>query len=327
MIQATWRQHRAEALWAALLLVGLMAFLYVAAAPMFSAYQQVQQGTSVARCVQSHSASLNPVCDVLTGQFRGNFGPESFLLLTLAILPALAGMFLGAPLVAREVERGTYQFAWTQGKTRARWTLIQLFILIVGVIVMFGIFSLYISWWRGPLDLVSGDRFSTGFDLEGVAPVAYALFALALGVAAGALIRKTLPAMALTFVGFVALRGVIEFLWRPNYMTPVTRISDLAQGNPNPYNGDWVLNNDFSYVDRAGHHIPAATAAATCSGYAKGTSLDFASCLQAHGIKLLNEYQPAGRFWLFQGLESAVFLILAIFLFVLAAWWVIKRIA
>jgi hypothetical protein len=327
MIWVTWRHHRAEALWAALLLVGLMALLYVAATPMFTAYRQVQQGTSVAQCVANHSASLNPVCDVLTGQFRGNFGPASFLLLTLAILPALAGMFLGAPLVAREVERGTHQFAWTQGKTRARWILTQLIALIIGVILLFGMFSLYISWWRGPLDLVNGDRFSTGFDLEGVAPVAYALFALALGAATGALIRKTLPAMALTFVGFVALRGVIEFLWRPNFMAPVTRISDLSQGNPTPYNGDWVLNNDFSYIDGAGHHISDATAVATCTGYAKGTSLDFASCLQAHGIKLLNEYQPAGRFWLVQGLESGIFFALAILLFALAAWWVIKRIA
>lgn len=110
-------------------------------------------------------------------------------------------------------------------------------------------------------------------------------------------------------------------------MDPVARISDLTQGAPNPYNGGWVLNNDCSYIDRAGHHIADTIADATCSEYAKGTSLGFASCLKAQGMKLLNEYQPASRFWLFQGVESSIFFALAIHLFTLAALWVNKRVA
>jgi hypothetical protein len=236
-------------------------------------------------------------------------------------------MFLGAPLIAREVERGTYRLAWSQGVTRLRWMSVQVGALVVGTTLLFGAFSLLIMWWRGPLDHVNGDRFATGFDLEGIAPVAYALFALALGIAAGVLLRKTVPAMAVTLGGFAVLRGVVEFALRPQYLPPVARITDLTQSNSDAYNGDWVFNNGFSYIDRHGHPITSAQVASLCSGTFKGPTLDFASCLHEQGIQLLNHYQPAGRFWLFQGIESTIFLTLALALLVLAIWWVRARIA
>ena len=73
-------------------------------------------------------------------------------------LPAVLGMFWGAPLVARELESGTFRLAWTQGRSRMRWL---------------------------------GANF-------GIVPLGYAAFALALGITAGVVIRRTLPAMAAT---------------------------------------------------------------------------------------------------------------------------------
>ncbi|HEV2239090.1 MAG TPA: ABC transporter permease subunit, partial [Ktedonobacterales bacterium] len=220
----------------AVLLALLAALLVITSRDMFGAYQQAQQGTSVAICARTHSQG--PICDALTGTFRGQFGGASFLLLTLTVLPALAGMFFGAPLVAREMERSTYRLAWTQGVTRQRWMLAKVATVMVGTLLLAATLSLLLMWWRGPLDQVAGDRFATGFDLEGGAPVAYALFAVALGIAAGALARRTVPAMAMAFVGFVMVRGVVEFALRPRYVPPVARISDPTQGNPTPYNGD-----------------------------------------------------------------------------------------
>src|SRR5262249_39924083 len=156
-------------------------------------------GTSVAICARTQSQ--DPVCDALTSDFRNQFGSASILLLGLTILPALAGMFLGAPLVAREVERGAHRLAWTQGISRPRWMLTQVGALVIGTAVLFGAFSVLLMWWRAPLDQVAGDRFANGFDLEGAVPVAYALFALALGMAAGVLVRRTVPAMAAAFMG------------------------------------------------------------------------------------------------------------------------------
>ncbi len=192
---------------------------------------------------------------------------------------------------------------------------------------MFGAFSLLLTWWRGPLDAVSGSRFSYGFDLEGAVPVGYGLFALALGIAAGTVMQRTLAAMATTLAGFVALRGVIEFALRPHYLSPVELITDPGQGNPRAYNGDWVLNDGFTYLDRQGHAISSADAVNLCTGSAKGATADFNICLHDHGVRLLNLYQPVERFWLFQGIESVIFLALAVALLGLAVWWVRTRIS
>jgi hypothetical protein len=208
-----------------------------------------------------------------------------------------------------------------------RWLLTKIGALLLIAIVLFGALSLLLGWWRGPLDHVSGDQFLYGFDLEGLTPVAYALFALALGIATGALVRRTLPAMALTLGGFVALRGVVEFALRPQYLPPVACITDPGQGNPTPYNGDWVLNNGFSYLDRQGHHIARVDTLQACTGLAKGGATDFNTCLHDQGIRLLNLYQPAGRFWLFQGIESAIFIVLTLALLALAIWWVRVRLS
>jgi hypothetical protein len=325
MTWVTWRQHRAEVVWALLLLLVLAAFLLLGSRAMFAAYEQVQHGTSVSACARSHSQ--DPICDALTGDFRSQFGAASVLLLGLTILPALAGMFVGAPLVARELERGTFRLAWTQGVTRSRWMLVKVSILLAGTVVLFGAFSVLLMWWRGPLDQVVGDRFADGFDLEGAAPVAYALFALALGILSGVLLHRVVPAMAATFAGFVVVRGVAEFVLRPQYLPPVARVSDPTQGNPTPYNGDWVFNNGFSYVDHAGHAVSSAQVASLCSDTAKGTYAGFTSCLHDHGIQFLNLYQPADRFWLFQGIESGLFLVLALALVVLALAWLRLRFA
>ncbi len=322
MIWLTWRQHRGEMVWAVFLLALWAALLYLSSRAMFTSYTQAQHGMSVAVCARTHSQ--DPVCDALTGEFRNQFGGASILLLGLTVLPGLAGMFFGAPLLAREIERATSRLVWTQGITRLRWLMVKLGALVLGTAALFAACALLLTWWRGPLDQVGGERFAYGFDLEGIAPVAYAIFALALGVAAGALLRRTLPAMAVTLGGFVALRGVIEFALRPRFVAPITRVTDPGQSNPAAYNGDWVLNNGFAYLDRQGHTISSADAVQLCSSVAKGGAFNFNACLQ-QGIRLLNLYQPADRFWLFQGIESVIFLGLAAVLLALAVWWVMTR--
>ncbi len=86
-----------------------------------------------------------------------------------------------------------------------------------------------------------------------------------------------------------------------------------------------MLNNGFAYLDRQGHTISSADAVNLCSSVAKGGAFNFNACLQQQGIRLLNLYQPADRFWLFQGIESTIFLGLAAVLLALAVWWVMTR--
>ena len=172
----------------------------------------------------------------------------------------------------------------------------------------------------------TGLRFSQGaFDVQGIVPIGYSLFAVALGTAAGAVMRKTLPAMGVTLAGFVALRaGILQFA-RPHYVAPLTRTYSAIIGSeqPSPLTGDWVLKS--GYVDRAGHFSSGLSI--NLNG-CKGSNLQCAqSYLAAHGIRGFDLYQPAGRFWLFQGIETAIFVGVAVALLAVTVVWVRRRLS
>src|SRR5260370_972744 len=136
----------------------------------------------------------------------------------LNVAPAGLGVFVGAPLVARELEQGTHRFMWVQHITRMRWLAIKLIVPFGCCLLIYALLTAVVSWWREPFDQLGGFLAPSAFDLEGSVPLAYAFFALALGAAAGALIGRTLPAMITTAAGFLALRLPLAFLVRPHSM-------------------------------------------------------------------------------------------------------------
>ena len=86
------------------------------------------------------------------------------------------------------------------------------------------------------------------FDVQGLAPIGYAVFALSLGTLAGLVFRRTIPAMALTLFVFVGVRILIAQV-RPHFMTAVTGSAlDVKQGS-------WLVSANY-YTDAQGHHVP-----------------------------------------------------------------------
>jgi hypothetical protein len=189
----------------------------------------------------------------------------------------------------------------------------------------------------GRLDQATGQRFPWPlFDLEGPAPVGYALFALALGVFAGALTRKTQTAMAITLAGFLAARLPVSLLARPRFLAPLERTFPVAGTTaPNQLSGDWILRAgvyDAQGTLRSGGTSGAAfgdSAQAVC-----GTPPDvppdplLEQCLANYGPGAYNQevFQPADRFWLFQTIETALFIAVAVLLLLAAIHWVRRRI-
>ena len=106
------------------------------------------------------------------------------------VVPGVIGVFWGAPLVARELETGTYRLAWTQSVTRARWIAVKLGVVGLASMAAAGLLSLMVTWWSSPIDRVNMTLY-TSFDQRGIVPIGYAAFAFALGVLAGVLIRRT----------------------------------------------------------------------------------------------------------------------------------------
>jgi hypothetical protein len=167
----------------------------------------------------------------------GNFTTQHHFLQSVSLLvliaPALVGMFWGAPLVAREFENNSYRLVWTQSVSRLRWLTAKLGIGALATIVSVGLLSLMTTWWFSPIDAFRNSSLTPStFDRRDLVPVAYALFAFALGATAGLLIRRTLPAMVVTLFGFIGLRYVVEDFLRPHYLTPLTTSTFFNPLNP-----------------------------------------------------------------------------------------------
>ncbi|MFD6068020.1 MULTISPECIES: ABC transporter permease [Amycolatopsis] len=130
----------------------------------------------------------------------------------LQVVPVAIGVFWGAPLVAAEFERGTTKLAWTQSISRFHWLGVKLGLLAVLATLGGLAFGAMMQRWVAVFPTDRGDTaFTSRFDnpvlfaMTGVAPGAWWLFGFVLGTAAGALIRKTLPAIAVTIAVSVGL--------------------------------------------------------------------------------------------------------------------------
>jgi hypothetical protein len=146
-------------------------------------------------------------------------------------------MFWGAPLVARELESGTFRLAWTQGRSRLRWLGAKLAVVGFTTLTVQGLLSLMMTWWWSPAGRANPNRFSPAlFGTFGVAPIGYAAFALAMGIAAGIVFRRTLPAMAATLAVFTGVRLAVTYWARPHFAPPVHLVLTISP------NGDIGLN-------------------------------------------------------------------------------------
>ncbi len=199
MAWVTWRQHRHQLLIGLALIVGLALAALVTGLPMRTAYQR----EALSSCLPPTARSG---CDIIVRHFQSEFGSRVDIARYLILLPALVGMFVGAPLLARELEHGTHRFAWTQSVTRRRWLLSKTLLLALAVTLSALVLSAIVTWWRQPFDGLEGRMSPSGFEIQGLVVPAYAVFALALGVLAGAALRRSLAAISLTLVAFVAVR-------------------------------------------------------------------------------------------------------------------------
>ena len=312
MMWLTWRQQRLEALIGGAILVLLAMFLLWSGLDMASTYQN----RGVAACLTSHA----PLCADIVSAFRNQYGTLTSIVVWLNLLPLLFGVLLAAPF-ALELEQGTYRLVWTQGITRTRWVTVKLCLLVGAAIVTSLALTALLTWWRTPLDHLDGPFAPHGFDFEGTAPLAYTVFAVALGLAVGTLLRRTIPAVAISLVGFLVLRLGVEGWVRPHYVPPL--VTAVTTGSLQ--RADWFLGNFFR--DRQGHQVNFFEILRLC-GTVHGQGLTLKnSCLQQHGIVNVVTYQPGDRFWLFQGIETAIFVALAAALIGLTIWWVQRRIS
>jgi len=334
----TWRTYRAQAVATGAVLAGFAALLIITGIQMAA-----QWHSALVTCTASHRCGN--LSDTL---FLGSHAVGFLVIMTLGV-PAVLGMLCGAPLVAQEAEAGTSQFAWTQSITRRRWLAVKAGWLLLAAVCVSGVVSGLVTWWSGPDNALLANAFAPGrFDIMGIVPVGYGVFAMALGITAGALLRRTLPAVGVTLASFIAVRFVVYIWARSHFITPVTAYFPL-NGGVTPTGSYWQLaagyvgadgrpisipqSTNGQVLNTAIGGIPVTSLPAPCQALAGGGNAPFTrasqhavlACAQAHHVRAFVTYQPASRYWAFQGIETGIFVLLAAALLAVAFAVITRR--
>jgi hypothetical protein len=343
MIRLSMLQFRTQAATAAAA-VAVFAVILAATGPhLFGMYHT----SGIATC-QAHGNCL-PLATSFVTKLDGFYLVFYFIGIGILLaVPAVIGTFWAAPLLTREFETGTFQLAWTQSVTRTRWLAAKLGLGALAAMATAGLFSLLLTWWSGPVDtavpLEKGNSITfvrLGFVLfptRGITPIGYAAFAFVLGVTAGVLIRRTVPAMAATLAAFAFIQIAWPVWLRPHLIPPAHKFvaltaanipnADLAVGpggttiivpNLPSMAGDWIISSQN--IDPAGRPFNVNTVS-VCLG---NTPQACNNTLSRLHLRDVIAYQPASRFWALQGYETGIFLAAALVLAGFCFWWIGRR--
>ncbi len=333
MIWLTWRQFRTQ-LWIAV--VGLVAVgVALTLTSRDIAHIYVDSGLSACR---------GDACSTLVGTFlnQARGGATGLLLNASAILlylaPAVIGVFWGAPLVSRELEAGTHRLVWNQSVTRIRWLAVKLGGLGLASMATAGLLSLAVSWSAHRVDQYAMNRLDpVTFGARGIVPIGYAAFAFVLGVTVGVVIRRTVPAMAVTLAVYagaviamtLSIRERLVPAMHSTVALDMSAVREFSMSNGGDMRvvatpdlpGAWILSNRTITPTGQTFHGPANPA--VC-----GRDLSPKACVDWVGTLGLRQdltYQPASHFWPLQWAETGVFLALAAALVAVSFWWLRRR--
>jgi hypothetical protein len=343
MIWLTWRQFRASGAMMAAALAVLAAILALTGPGLADDY-----ATGIAACTpQSGGCS-----DFVSNFFQDHLYAHIAVTAVVLVLPALIGLFWGAPLLTRELEAGTHRLVWNQSVTRSRWLAVKLGLTGLAAMTAAGLGSLVVSWWSSPIDKTAANVPKMGpllFAARGIVPIAYAAFAVALGVTVGMLVRRTLPAMAITLVAFAAVQFAMPLLVRPHLLPPTRSTVEITESNLTRFNldpngngriwvsanaadtGAWVLSGHT--VDASGRaidSIPPNPSLSPTSGPCAPTQQGISACLAEVtrlGYRQQVTYQPSSRFWPLQWYETGIYTALTLGLAGFCFWQIRRHVS
>jgi hypothetical protein len=260
-------------------------------------------------------------CGGIVSDFLHRFEHAGPIVPWLNFVPGLFAVLFAAPLLL-ELEHGTFRFSWTQGITRRRWLSVKLATIYGSGLLATVALTVLLTWWREPLDHVQGRMEPNVFDFEGIVPYAYTVFALSLVIALGVFTRRTIVATGGGLLAFFALRISFQTWVREHYLAPIKMVWQAPAEGPTDLDRAWQIVTGPS--DAHGH--PLAGAERIIAACISRPKLDAGRCLSAHHVYNVAVYQPASRFWLFQGIEAAIFVGLAAALLGAALWWLRHRV-
>jgi hypothetical protein len=323
MIWVTWRQHRGALTGVAGLLGSLALGLWIVGLRLHHAY------ADASGCHSARSLA----CSQLISNFNGLYRVLARGSLLQPLAP-LIGVFVGAPVLARELESGTFRYTWTQGFGRRRWALAKLVLLALVVTAAAGIMSVLLSWYYQPYFVAGNASRSLAetaplapglFDLRGIAFAAWTLVAFAIGSLAGVLVRRVVPAIAAALAAYTGLALAAALYLRQHYLTALVTTSLDLPGSAWIISQHW-LNTGGEPVGQSVLGQVLRQGGSQLAG--KGgvpKAMSSWHYLVRHGYTQRTVYQPGRRFWPFQLIEGGWLLALSLLLIAATVWLVGRR--
>ncbi len=325
MIWTAWRQFRAQAVIGAIAFALAAAYLVLLAVDVHSNYHALAAclakgcGEGTIHAYKDRYNTVIPVTDLL-----------------LLAVPAILGVFWGAPLISTELTAGTHRLAWKQSVTRSRWLAVKLAVVGLSAMAFAGMLGLLLTWAASPYDKIEADRFSsTVFGARDIVPFAAAAFAFTLGAAAGAVLRRPVAAMGVALALFLGAQFVIPSVLRPNYLPAHHAVVQLDAQSLSNAKG---IKTTKDSVEISGVTIPGAwviSSTEAVDAARKPPSPDIVTqcfkarefsqtidCFAKQNLHVTAAYQPRSRYWPFQLIETALNATVAALLVGLCFWWI-----
>ena len=315
MAWVTWRQHRATMISVPAVLAAATVFLLVFGLKVHHDY------SAIANCPLD-IAMQSSTCARLISNFNSFDWPvANACAILMQLAPVLIGAFAGAPVLARELENGTYRYAWTQGLRRERQAIAKLALLGVTLAVLTGAFGELFAWFFRPFLFVEAMNVltETAFDTHGLVFPAFALVAFAIGAFLGMLFRRIIPALAATLGVYLALRLAAWDIRKYYPVAAVTKSVATLNGQHSPSSPGfaWILGTWFT--GPGGKPVSQSV----INQLNQSTTNDTAP----PGYTEWYRYIPDSRFWPMQFIEAGWLLVLAVALLAATVWLVHRRAA
>ncbi|MCW2786363.1 MAG: transrane transporter [Marmoricola sp.] len=318
----TWRRYRFTLLVTVAVVAAISVDLIINGIHMRTAY------SALVSCHPAAAAS----CRFAASGFNDKYGSIGFLSPIILLLPGALGAFAGAPLLARELETGTFRYAWTQGVGRMRWAAALIVPGAVGISMVLWVFGQVVTWHQHPL-IEGGLRTrldSEMFPVTGLAGAGWALLGFALAVFAGLLWRRVLPAVASAFAVWFGLAYLAHGLRRSSYRSPLTTTS-LNMANHREFISQFWTRGGVrvsdSEIDRKLSALGADVSGSGVKIHASPGQTDPIQYLIQHGYQQVTSYQPDSRYWPFQWIEFGWLAALSVVLLGVTFWLLRRRAA
>jgi hypothetical protein len=315
MTWGTWRFQRIELLLLGLLMLGGIGFFTATRTEVRTLFQPEFFATCGLQ-------SENGVCRGPSILFEIGNG----LLRWMVLLPLAFALLLTAPLV-NELSNGNYRLAWTQGLSRERWLALRLLAIVALGLLCAVATTLVYRWWASPGEPGYGEYLWDHYDRNGTVLVGETFFAVALLLAAGVLVRHTLPAIFIGTLLYGAVKLTMLDWLRPGLVQPKQiQLPGFQSVGTSPV--EWYQST--RWIDGTGARVPDQR---LFLELCRGETFDqnqyetlMNKCLADNQISQVMSIHPASHYWPMQLIESGLYVAAGLGLLWFTVWYVLRRV-